>query len=370
MRGAFSAIVLVLFQLAAARISLADSQSTSPAVPAGHAITYRIGVSEAPPFAMKDERGAWDGIAVRLWRHVAGDLGIQFELQELPIQDIIQGLEHAQLSAMISAVVSAERVMRVDFSHPYYAGRLGIAVPITPSNSNWVPVLRNLMSLDFLKIIGMLLIILGIAGTLVWLIERRANPDHFSRRPFKGVADGLWWAAVTMTTVGYGDKAPRTHLGRIIGGVWMFAAVVQISFFTAEVTSTLTVKNLAGRVRGPSDLAHVRVGTVRDSAVEEELRSVMGIAAVGYSGYADGLSALSNGDVDAFVASEPIVRYEVAKQFHGRLIVLPASFLREDFAFALPLNSPLRRDINESLLRYIDSEEWTKTVQAYLGHEH
>ena len=38
----------------------------------------------------------------------------------------------------------------------------------------------------------------------------------------------FWWAAVTMTTVGYGDKTPVTTGGRIVGLVWMFTSVIVI----------------------------------------------------------------------------------------------------------------------------------------------
>ena len=73
--------------------------------------------------------------------------------------------------------------------------------------------------------------------------------------------------------------------------------------------------------------------------------------------------------IDAFVAGEPILRYEVANRFHGRLQVLGSSFMRQDYAFALPLNSELRRGVNESLLRYIDTDEWRAILRQYLGQE-
>jgi polar amino acid transport system substrate-binding protein len=256
-----------------------------------------------------------------------------------------------------------------DFSHPYYSTGLGIAVPAASVAPEWFAVISNLISWSFLKIIGLLFLVLMFAGSLVWVLERRANPEHFSGGPLKGIADGLWWAAVTMTTVGYGDKAPRTRFGRILGGIWMFTGVLLISFFTAQITSTLTVTGLAGRVRGPADLPHVRVGTLQDSAAQSQLRVALGVAAGGYDSFADGLQALARGEIDAFVAGEPILRYEVANRFHGRLQVLGSSFMREDYAFALPLDSRLRRNINESLLRYIDTEEWRTMLREYLGQE-
>ena len=48
-------------------------------------------------------------------------------------------------------------------------------------------------------------------------------------------ADGRWWAAATITTVGYGDVYPVTPVGRLVGG---FTKVVGISSF-ALVTATI-----------------------------------------------------------------------------------------------------------------------------------
>jgi polar amino acid transport system substrate-binding protein len=185
-----------------------------------------VGVFEAPPFAMKDGHGNWDGIAVRLWRHVASDLDLQYELREMSPTDLFAAIEQGKLAAVATAVVTAERERLVDFSHPYYSSGLGIAVRRGTSAPDWLIVIGNFVSWSFLKTIGLLVLVLMIAGSLVWMFERRANPEHFSGRPLKGIADGLWWAAVTMTTVGYGDKAPRTRVGRIVGGIWMFTAVI------------------------------------------------------------------------------------------------------------------------------------------------
>lgn len=74
-----------------------------------------------------------------------------------------------------------------------------------------------------------------------------------------------------MTTVGYGDKAPRTVGGRAVGFIWMFTAIIVISFFTATIASSLTLTRLHSRVGGPQDLPHVRVGGLEGSAAVEYL---------------------------------------------------------------------------------------------------
>lgn len=49
----------------------------------------------------------------------------------------------------------------------------------------------------------------------------------YGGRPIKGLGQAVWWAAVTMTTVGYGDKAPKTLGGRVVAVAWMLASIVK-----------------------------------------------------------------------------------------------------------------------------------------------
>ncbi|MFH7563901.1 MULTISPECIES: ion channel [Oceanimonas] len=44
--------------------------------------------------------------------------------------------------------------------------------------------------------------------------------------------------------MGYGDKAPVTFAGRLVGLIWMFAGMIMVASFTAAITSSLTVNNL------------------------------------------------------------------------------------------------------------------------------
>lgn len=60
----------------------------------------------------------------------------------------------------------------------------------------------------------MVLILLLIASTLMYFVEHNAQPKEFSSIPA-----AMWWAVATLTTVGYGDVAPITDLGKVLGGV-------------------------------------------------------------------------------------------------------------------------------------------------------
>ncbi|XP_068125020.1 potassium voltage-gated channel subfamily KQT member 4 isoform X4 [Hyperolius riggenbachi] len=68
--------------------------------------------------------------------------------------------------------------------------------------------------------IGFLVLIF--ASFLVYLAEKDANKE------FSTYADSLWWGTITLTTIGYGDKTPRTWLGRVLAAGF---ALLGISFF-------------------------------------------------------------------------------------------------------------------------------------------
>lgn len=74
---------------------------------------------------------------------------------------------------------------------------------------------------------GCVLIVAGftiISATLMHAVESAAQPDKFGTIP-----DAMWWAIVTLGTIGYGDVVPVTAAGKIIAAVTIFAAIVTIA---------------------------------------------------------------------------------------------------------------------------------------------
>jgi len=70
-------------------------------------------------------------------------------------------------------------------------------------------------------------------GASVFMLEHGSNPG------FESIHDGLWWAFVTLTTVGYGDIVPQTGAGRIIAIMLMVFGVGVYSQMVANLTHFL-----------------------------------------------------------------------------------------------------------------------------------
>ncbi len=334
--------------------------------PEGAARHVTIATRDVPPFAMKVD-GGWDGIAIELLRQVAESIGLELELKEMDLAQMLDAIRTGEVDAAAAALtITAEREWDMDFTHPFFSSGLGVAVR-QRADVTWLSALKRIVSGPFIQAMAALLGVLSLVGALVWLVERRRNA-HFQRDPVKGIGSGIWWSAVTMTTVGYGDKAPVTLAGRTIGLVWMFAGIILISSFTAAITSSLTVRELDQSIRGVDDLRGKRVLTLAGSTSAAYLdESLIRFSAA--PGLNQALDELAAGRAAAVVYDAPILRYLVNEDPNRDLHVLPTLLVRQDYGIALPSGSPLREEMNREILRIIRTPEWSRMLHSYLGPE-
>jgi voltage-gated potassium channel len=64
------------------------------------------------------------------------------------------------------------------------------------------------------------------------------------RKDFPTLGSALWWAVVTVTTVGYGDVVPREPLGKAVASVLMIGGYVFLSLVTGIVASALVSRHM------------------------------------------------------------------------------------------------------------------------------
>ena len=321
-----------------------------------------VGVMVAPPLYMKTADNRWEGFAVELWQAVAQQIGIPFQFREFStLEHLINALEKREIDVIPSLAVRDTFESTMDFSQSYLKTGLSIAVPAEGAEYRWIRIFEGIFSEHILKAIGLLMLMSLVAGIIVWAFERRRNSEMFGEGAAEGIGLGIWWAMVTMTTVGYGDKAPRTIGGRIVALVWMIFSIIFIASFTANITTSLTISELKGKVRGFSDLYNARVGSISHSEGFDFLAK-QGIAAIPFENLQEGLLAVAGKKIDAFVLNEQILKHLVKKEFPGRVQVLPETFDEYFVSIALQEKSPLRKPINKALLKFMKTEKWAELV--------
>ena len=74
----------------------------------------------SPPFSIKNVDNTWSGISIELWREIAIELNIKYQLEEHSLPELLNGVQQGKLDAVIAAItITEEREMLMDFTHPH-----------------------------------------------------------------------------------------------------------------------------------------------------------------------------------------------------------------------------------------------------------
>ncbi len=363
--AAAAILVLLLAPLGNARAETAAE--SEPRTPGAQSTELVVGTKDAAPFAMKAADGSWQGISIDLWRRIADENGWRYRFaEEQTVQDLIDGVAGGKLDVAVAALtVTAERERILDFTSAFYSTGLGIAV-LEGGPPSWRPVINALTSFGFAQAVLALIALALAVGLIVWFFERRHN-EEFGGTVARGLSSSVWWTTVAMTQRGIGNFGPRTMPGRAIAMLWMVGSIIAIAVFTAGITSALTVRKLQGTVQGVTDLSEVRVGTVAGTSGEASLAQLR-VRAQGFATAKEGLLALRAGEIDAFVYDKPLLAWTINHEFRNSIQLLDAIFDPQNYAFAVPPNSSLRKPIGIAVLEAQRTRWWDDTIFRYLGY--
>jgi polar amino acid transport system substrate-binding protein len=312
--------------------------------------TLRVATRVIAPFVTQDQQQL-SGFSIDLWRSIAEQMNVTSQFQVTPtVTDLLAAVKANKADVGIAAVsITAERDRDFDFSQPIYESGLQIMVRADSSHrSSILAALKDFFSPAIMQLLGIIVLIVLIPANILWFVERH-HPSSIvgSKSYFPGIFHATWWAAATLAT--QAEEMPKSNLGRVLAVFWMFVSVVFVAYFTASVTSSLTVQQLSSNIKGPDDLPGKRVATIQGSTTDKYLRD-QHAQVTDYADLEGACEALQRGDVDAVVYDSPVLLYYAAHEGKGQVQVVGSLFRKEDYGIVVPPNSPLRKPIDAALL--------------------
>jgi len=124
---------------------------------------------------------------------------------------------------------------------------------------------RLVISPHFINFFCSLFFTVLVVGHIMWAVERWTNAEIFRSFYGEGVMDGLWWAIVTQTTVGYGDKAPTSGLGKTFAILWMLFGLIMFGVFSGQVTTFIQEETAVNGISDAASIAGFSVGTMANT---------------------------------------------------------------------------------------------------------
>ncbi|WP_116133695.1 transporter substrate-binding domain-containing protein [Tropicimonas sp. IMCC34043] len=329
-------------------------------------ITYRVGIIDSPPFVMNATTDP-SGIAIELWESVAKDRGYEFNYIVYPsIREILRATRASEIDvAVADMTITRERAETMNFTQPWYDGGLRIMVD-EPSQGGLRRLFNGLRDAGFLRYYAWIggLILVGTLG--LTLFDRRYTPNYPARW-----RDGLAESFYNIMSIATSGKMPnRAHLfgwiGRVWQAIWLVGGVAVVAFVTSSVTSVMTTQSLERQINSLEDLPGKTVA-VLDGSVAEDVAYERGLDVVVYNTMGEATEALHTDAIDALVGDAPLLEYYAVSHPEDSLDVVGPIFHPVKYGFAVPLDSPLTRDLTLEVLDAQEAEEVQALQNEYFG---
>lgn len=218
-----------------------------------------------------------------------------------------------------------------------------------------------------------LLVLLVLFATIAFVVEHEAQPNTF-----RSIPHALWWAIVTMSTVGYGDIMPITPLGKMVGGLTMILGIALFAVpagivtngFAAELKRREFVVTWRTVASMPlfKNLDAIRIADIAQLLKAQVVPARQVIVRRGES--ADAMFFVMSGEVEVDVPPEPIRLGE--GQYFGEIGLLKdtvrtATVITVDECTLLSLDA---RDFRKLMERHPDLRQAIQEVAEGRLHAH
>nr|WP_232574172.1 transporter substrate-binding domain-containing protein [Photobacterium phosphoreum] len=329
--------------------------------------TLQVGTYSCPPFVIIDEPNNYQGLTFLLWNNIATKLNLEYTVQVLPLKDLLAAVASGKIDIGLSCIsITPEREEILDFSHSFYETNLAIAIK---QQSHWETFINLIFNKKLLQILLAVSITATIVGGIYYLLEHRVNRKLYSMKsPLARLIEGFILGLLFITKGPFNYYEFKTLTGRVITVLLAVITTLFIASITAVLASSFTLGLLNNDIKSPNDLDNVITGA-KQSSTSSNFLTNHSISHKAYPTVAAMLVALDKGEINAVVADDAILRYQIKMaKSHGdfqQLQVLPYQFEKQNYGIVLGENSPYDEEINRELLQFRKSNQWKKALTEY-----
>lgn len=321
-----------------------------------------VGVDSFPPCVEVSKDGRCTGFDIDVLEEVAKSVGFRYRV--VPVEEfteVFDGLRSGRFDLAMSGItINEEREASYDFSHPYLDSGLRILVR-SDSAANTNRMLWGVAVKVFQKLRWLLLLTLIVAH-VVWFMER--GDDCFDVRYFHGILQAIYWAVVTMSTVGYGDYAPKHPIGRICTVLIIIVGVATFGFVVAQVTADVTTQSIVGIVTAPEDLKGHLVGVPKDTT-SVQATTALGAKVKLFEDFDAACEGLKKRQVEAVVFDSPAVLHRAVQDSDVK--VAGELFDPQKYGIVMREGCPMRERINRAVLGLVESDRYRYIETKWFG---
>lgn len=325
--------------------------------------TIKVGIKPLDPFVTRNG-DQYRGFSIDLWNEIARRNSWQTSyVWDGTLARLLTDVHTSTVDVGISGItITKDREQMLDFSYPMFSAGLEVMTTRRGGSSNWTSDVTSFVIAGVGRYLLALLAALIVAGHLIWLATRRRTRLGY----LAGVGLAIYKAAGLGLVGDYGVADPKRPLGRAAAVIWTIVGVSFVSLFTAALASQLTVQNIESKITGVQDLTGARVATVTGSSAAAYL-TAHAITFTGVPTINDAYRQLDSGRIEAIVFDAPVLQNHIKLTRSSNETLAGGIFAHEDYGIALPIGSPLRKKINETLLDVTEDGTYDELYSKYFG---
>jgi len=353
---------------AAAAPDATPATVTAPAAaaPAPAAAPIRAAAFVDEPFVMRGSDGTYSGFAIDLWRMIATNLGRRTEL--VPFTDfgaMVAAVKSGAVDiAVLDLFVTSDRAQVMDFTQPISEGGLRIMIHERRQHT-FGRLLHGLWNAGHFGVLGWGLLAAIVLSVPVVMVLRRVDPA-FTPHWHEGFAEAFYHVMSVAMTGKTSFKGASGWMARIFAAIWLVFGVTTVAYITSSLSSVMTTNALHQEIHGTTDLKDKTVGVLAGT-LGERYASEHHLSTKSFPDLDAAVRDLVDQKIDAIVFNAPELEYYDLKHPELPITEVGQVFERLNCAFALPLGSPLRREVDIQLLKLQELGAVSRLRDRYFG---